>query len=346
MNQWDTMLAALLAIFVIVGTGIFARRVGWLTEQADQSLFKLVVRVLLPALILDKVVGNPALSEARNLWLPPLVGFGTVILGMALARVVARGLGWSMRLSTARQQRTFALSTGVYNYGYVPLPLAVALFDEQTVGVLFVHNLGVEIAMWTVGIIVVSGGLDSGWWRRLFNPPAVAIAVALVINGLMELTRGWGVFADASATPGVLAALASVVSGAVGHVVAMLGACAIPMGVLLTGATVADFLREAKLISGGRVIAGSCALRLAILPALFLALAWVLVPASLELKRVMVLQAAMPAAIFPIVLARHYHGDVSTAVRVAVGTSLVGLVTMPLWLSAGLWLLGLNAPGQ
>jgi predicted permease len=49
----------------------------------------------------------------------------------------------------------------------------------------------------------------------------------------------------------------------------------------------------------------------------------------------------MPAAVFPIILARQYGGDPATAVRVVVVTSLGGLVTIPLWLQAGLSWLGL-----
>jgi len=59
-------------------------------------------------------------------------------------------------------------------------------------------------------------------------------------------------------------------------------------------------------------------------------------PASEELKQVLVVQASMPAAVFPIVLARHYGGDTLTAVRVVVSTSVIGFVTIPLWVRFGL----------
>jgi predicted permease len=61
----------------------------------------------------------------------------------------------------------------------------------------------------------------------------------------------------------------------------------------------------------------------------------------LELKRVIVLEAAMPAAVFPIVMARHYAGDPATAMRVVIGTTVVGLVTIPLWIRFGMQWLGL-----
>jgi malate permease and related proteins len=65
-----------------------------------------------------------------------------------------------------------------------------------------------------------------------------------------------------------------------------------------------------------------------------------LAPLDLTLKSVLVIQAAMPAAIFPIVVAKAHHGYMPTALRVVLGTSAIGLITIPLWIGFGLqWIL-------
>jgi predicted permease len=64
-------------------------------------------------------------------------------------------------------------------------------------------------------------------------------------------------------------------------------------------------------------------------------------PCSIELKRVILLQGAMPSAVLPIVLAKHYGGDPRTALQVVIGTSLAGLVTIPLWIDFGGRVIGL-----
>ena len=65
-----------------------------------------------------------------------------------------------------------------------------------------------------------------------------------------------------------------------------------------------------------------------------------LLPLSLDVRPVIVLQAAMPSAVFPIVLARLYDKDTTTALNVILATGLTGIITIPLWLYAGrLWLL-------
>jgi predicted permease len=84
----------------------------------------------------------------------------------------------------------------------------------------------------------------------------------------------------------------------------------------------------------------ACALRLGVLPFLFL-LASKYLPLSLEMKRILVLEAAMPAAVFPIVMTRHYGGDSATALRIVVATSLLGFITIPLWIRFGMKFVGL-----
>ena len=116
----------------------------------------------------------------------------------------------------------------------------------------------------------------------------------------------------------------------------MLGGAMIPMALLLTGATLADCLGEMrKARSGTRTIAGACVLRLGVLPVFFIALArWL--PCSVEMKQVLVVQAAMPCAMLPIVLARHYGGNTGMAVQIVFATTVLALFTIPSWIHWGL----------
>ena len=59
-------------------------------------------------------------------------------------------------------------------------------------------------------------------------------------------------------------------------------------------------------------------------------------PCSVELKRVIIVQAAMPVAMVSVILARLYGGHPRTAVQIVLGTTAVGIFTIPLWIAAGL----------
>lgn len=320
MSDYLPLLAAVAPVFVIIATGWIIRRIGWLTEEADASLLRVIVNLLYPCLILDTILGNPAMEKAGNLLLAPVVGFTTVVLGYAVSYLAAP----LFRTTDPRQRRTFAFTTGIYNYGYLALPIAQTRFGSETSGVLFVHNVGVEVALWTVGIMVISGASHGEGWRKILNGPVIAIICAAILH--FAGARTW--------MPGVvMTAMHS------------LGATAIPLGVILTGATFADHMRD--LSSGSRAVTtfGACLLRLGALPVLMLALAFAIarwLPCPIELRRVMIIQAAMPCGMIPVILAKHYGGDPALALRIILYTSAFGLLTIPFWLQLGLRWIGAN----
>ena len=313
-SYWQLLLL-ILPVFALIGIGAVMRRVRWLNAEADASLLKLVVNFLYPCLILDNVMGNAALRQPGNLLFAPLVGFLTITIGIGLAYYAGRALG----LTQGQGLRTFAFTTGINNYGYIPIPLMTVLFGRESLGILFVHNVGCEGAIWTVGILVLAGLSLREGWRKLANPPVFALIAAVAINTL-EITR--------------------FIPSTVLTVIHLSAECAVPLGLLLIGATLMEYLSRPRELLDKRVTPASSVLRLGVLPVLFLMLAKFL-PCSTDLKHVIIVQAAMPAGILPIVIARHYGGRPLTAVQVVVGTTVLGLFLIPLWLRWGLAWTGL-----
>lgn len=302
-----------LPVFLVMLAGYGLRKLRVLTAQADDSLLGVMVNLFVPCLVLDVVIGNEALLRPANLILPPLAGFATVALAIGLASLTAR-----IFFRDAVVRRTFAGVTGLQNYGYIPIPLSMVLFDREVVGVLMAFILGVEVAMWSLVRGTLAGNFfGPRWWARLLNPPILAVCGGVGLNAL-----GAGHWMPSP----------------VGAAMHMLGLCAIPLGLLLTGALVADYARPAMLRQGWGLTALAVTLRLGVLPVLLVASALFL-PLDPALRSVLVLQAAMPTAVFPVVLAKIYGGDMPTAIRIVVATSLFGLVTIPLWLGFGLALL-------
>ena len=304
------LLQIVFPVFLVVGAGYAMRRTRILTEEADESLLGVLVKLFVPCLALDVIIGNEALTRPANLFLPPLAGFGTVALGVGISLLAAR-----LFLKDRAVQRTFACAAGLQNYGYIPLPLCQALFDRETVGVLFAFNLGTEVALWTIVVATIADKQPGRrWWAEVFNPPVVAVVAGLLLN-LAGADR-W--------TPSSITTA--------WH---MLGLCAVPLGLLLSGAVLADYATPHVLRSGWKTTVLGLVLRLGILPLTMIGLARI-IPADPALQSVMLLQAAMPAAVLPIVLAKIHKGDMPTALRVVLGTSIVALVTIPFWLSLGL----------
>jgi malate permease and related proteins len=296
-------------VFALIGVGVATRRVHWIEGEAETSLIRLAVNVCYPCLIFESIAGNNALREPGNLLLPPLLGFGITWLGIRAGLLVAHAIG----LHVGTGLRTFALTVGITNYGYLPLPIMEAIWGPESRGVLLVHNVGVEVAIWTVGILILSGESLRTGWRRLVSPILVTLVVAVIFN-----VAGWTTF-----LPGVFTTT-----------IHALAVCAIPLGLIMTGVNLAQYLDNPRELFDARVGVAAIVLRLGLLPVAVLVVAKYL-PLSLELKRVLVVQAAMPTAVIPIIIAKLYGGHPRTAVQIVLGTTALGIFVIPLWLRAG-----------
>lgn len=312
------IVTSVLGVFLIIGIGGLCRRLDWLTPESDRSLASLAANVMLPAYFIHHILSSENFAALSQAWAPPAFGFVSTLAGFGIALLFSRVLGKHIGLDTDSKQRAFALCVGIANYGYIPLPLAEQFYPAALVS-LILHNVGVDLALWSVGIAIISGTSDGGWKRAVLSAPFLAVIFAFTLRQL-----GWGQFIP---TP---------IMNAVGG----LGNCAIPLGLLLSGAMIMEFLSESSWSGSFRMVVAAITLRQGLMPALML-LATGAIAQTVELQQVMMLQAAMPVAIFPIVLVRLYHRDTETALRVILSTALAGVVLIPVWLAIGKWWLGI-----
>ena len=109
--------------------------------------------------------------------------------------------------------------------------------------------------------------------------------------------------------------------------VELLGRAALPLGLVAVGVA----LRPAALVRLDRGIWASHLVKLALMPALALALALLmgLDPVS---RDVVLLFAALPTATSAYILARQLGGDAEMMAALITGQTLLAMVTLPLWL--------------
>lgn len=224
--QFFFLLQIVVPVFVVMALGYAMRKIGILSSEADRSLTRLVVTLLAPCLAFDTIVGNEGLANPENWLLPPILGFASIALGIAVSR-------WGARCFQIPEgeprRRTFVFATSLHNYGYIPLPLCNALFDRDTMGVLFAFFLGVELAFWSIAVAQLTGHAEKGNWRSALNAPIVAIPTAIALNALGA--KAW-------------------MPTSIATTFHLLGVCAIPLGLLLSGALIADYVNWESLRHG------------------------------------------------------------------------------------------------
>jgi predicted permease len=302
MLGYGTILTASMPVYLAMLCGALMRAFRFLPTEVDKGMMRLVVTVLSPCLILHRIVGNEAVMKVLPVAVAAVIGFGLAALGIAVSYL----LGPLAGLKVGEGRRTFAVACGLQNYGFVAIPIVDALFPGKgAMGVLFTFTLGVELACWTCGVGVLTG-FSKAPWKLALNPPVIAILTALMIN--FSGLHAW--------MPVFLM-----------NTFGLIGACAVPLAVLLIGAAIADIIGLEKMQVRTALL--SPLIRLGLLPLSFVAVAYWL-PLSVDLKRIIVVQAAMPSAVFNIMVARMYGGHAATSVQVVVATTLVSVVTIPL----------------
>lgn len=313
MHESLMVLQAAIPVYLVVLLGGLLRRVGVMRPKMDKGLMVLAVYVFFPCLILDKMLAAEVLRNPVLLWSSAGLGFGFIVIGAFLAYLLAPLFG--LKIGSGR--RTFAASAGLQNYGFIAIPLVAYLYpkDDDVMAILFTHNLGVEFAMWTVLLMLLSG-MARPSWRVFLKGPILA-----VILGILLMQTGTERY-----VPGMLLDLFSTV-----------GVCAIPMSLLLVGTAMHDLLGKMKF--DWKLGAGAVLVRLALIPVLILVCAKYL-PLGVELKQVLVIQAALPSGMFPIVMSRHYGGRTDIAITAVIATTITSLLTMPLVIAFGKFWVG------
>ena len=234
-----------------------------------------------------------------------------MFVGVAAAYAVA----WCMRLKIGTGLRTFTLTAGVQNYVFFVVPVIQMLFTapgDPTLGVLFIHNMGCEIFIWSLGVILMCGGIQNMHVGVLLRGPLLAVIFSLIL--------AWSGLGQYVALPPIMKSAE------------MIGAVSTPICLIIFGCSLYDLTRN--FTWQPRMLAAGILTRLVIVPALILLLAWLL-PVDPLIKRIMVIQSAIPSAVIPVILAKRYGGCPDVGAQVLLSTTLCSFVTLPVWLALG-----------
>ena len=289
----------LLPDFALILLGYALRRWMALGDHFWSGLEKLVYYVLFPALLFNAITKTPLTFAAV-----PLIGTG------AAAMVGAMGLALQARwifpltpLSFASQfQCAFRFNS------YIGLAVAAKLHGAAGIAAMGLLTGGmVPIAnIAAVGMLARHG--DTSIWRELAKNP-------LFLSTLFAL--GWN-----------LAGLP--VPAPVGHFVGRLAEAAIALGLLAVGAALR--LRGALGHDGHGAAGYLLAVKLLAMPLIALGVARWIGLTGVHFDVVMAF-AALPTASSAYILAQRMGGDGARVAWLISASTLLGMVTLPLWLA-------------
>lgn len=304
-------------VFVFFAIGFWLRHKKAIEAHHEAPIMQLAMDVGYPCLIFYNIMkymvveADPEITTIAFSAQAIACGFGEMLLGVLVAWLVAKAL----RLRIGTGLRTFTLTAGVQNYAFFVIPIIQMLFSDPgdpTMGVLFVHNMGCELFVWSVGVVLMCGGARNLRLASLLRGPLLAVCVSLLL--------AW-------TGAGQYIAVAPLMKAT-----EMIGAVATPICLILFGCSMYDLMQH--FTWQPRMLATGLLARLLIAPALILLLAWAL-PVDPFIKRIMVIQSAIPSAVIPVILAKRFGGRPEVGTQILLATTVCSFLTLPVWLAVG-----------
>lgn len=297
----STVFAKMAMLVLIMLLGYLCARIGITGPEFNQRVTPLMVKVLLPATILNSVLSVPDFSGRELL---------DYILVMTVMVALQMLPAWFLpRLMRTRSEDVGAtrLVTAFGNVGFVGLPVVAAIFGDEMVFSASLCNIPFNLALYSCSAAQLSPDGGRVRWQDVLNAPVIATLLSVVL--LLSRVH----------VPGVLADTISSVSGVT-----------IPLSMLVIGTSLGG-ISVRSVLTDWRVYVVS-AVRLLVCPLL----TWlVLRPfAAGALLGISVLMAACPSAMLVTALCLQYGRSDAFASKCIFLSTVLSAVTIPLliWL--------------
>lgn len=297
-----------LRMFLIMLIGLFFRKKNMISAEGKKNLTDLVIYLILPC----NIVKSFMIAFDEN----TLKKFGTVFVVSVLIQVVCAIFAKLFyNHMTPAHQKVLQYATVASNAGFLGNPVAEGVFGSMGLALASVYLIPQRIVMWSAGVSYFTEETESSRGkaavhkksvlkRIITHPCIIAVVVGMIFMlGQVQLPS----FLDAALKD--------------------IGNCNTAMSMLVIGTILADVKPKELLNKSIFLFSG---LRLILIP-LFVYVGCLAFAVEPLVTGVSVLLAAMPAASTTAILAAKYDGDAVYASKCVVTTTVLSLLTTPVW---------------
>ena len=166
-------------LVIILALGYICAKIKLVGPEFNKGLSKMVMNVFLAGTILSSVI-NKDLGLTRGDML-----FGIAML--SIAQLICLAVGYmtptAMRIKNG-DKGMYRLVTSFSNLGFMGVPIISAVYGENAIFFASLGNIPFNILLYTVGVIFLQSGSDSGEKiniKSMINVPVIATLAATVI---------------------------------------------------------------------------------------------------------------------------------------------------------------------
>lgn len=289
-------------LFLCMLIGFVLHKMHILDENADVLISRLENDVFVPALIINSfmtycTVENLAANASALLYCVLFLGI-SIVIGFLLAPRFAKD---------RTEEGIYRYSFSVTNFGFMGNSLVQGLLGEAALFRYLIFTIPGNVFTYSAGIIWLTAGQKKFSPKMLLNTTFISMVIGMLL--------GLGQFQLPSFMMKTIDACAS---------------CFSPLAMILTGFVIAKF-DIAKLFRQVKVYL-IAVIRVVIMPLAYLGISYLLHMPQ-DIRVLMIFFSAMPLGLNTIVFPAAYGGDETIGASMAVISSILGIVSVPLILS-------------
>ncbi|WP_291574121.1 AEC family transporter [Clostridium sp. UBA4548] len=302
-------LQSVLTIFIMVALGVVLTKKGWFDENTGKLFSKIVTKVSLPAFM----IVNLTSSFTKDVLTTSSLGIGLAFLNMIICYGIGHVLGGILKVDK-RKRGLFSVMFGLSNTIFIGLPVNTALFGGESTQFVLLYYITNTLFFWTLGVYGIkkdSGQVSANIFsldslKNIITPPIVTFIISVIL-----------ILLDIRLPKFFLSACSYV------------GSLTTPLSIFFMGITLTRL--DKKSISFNRETVAVILGRFLLAPVvMFLIIGGFGFPVLM--KKVFILEAAMPVMTQSAIVTEAYGGDYKEATVLCTLTTALSLIFIPIYM--------------
>lgn len=285
-------------MFLLVAIGFLIRKIGIIQTEGRKNLIDMCLYLTLPFNVLHSFLRPWDWDLFLSCGIILLLSIGYNAISVLFSMILYRN-------ANAEQQKPLKYGTIVSNSGFLGNPMVEGIYGANGLLYASLFMLPVRITMWSIGVSVFLKKGNKGVLKKILTHPcivAIYLGVIIMISGVQF-------------------------PACIEKTITSVSSCNTPISMMLVGMMLAE-VQPKGLIDKTMVF--FAAVRLLVIPGVVFVITAFL-PIDPMLRGITVILAGMPAPITTALLSAKYGGDEKYATGMIFLSTIVSLVTLPLW---------------
>lgn len=315
LGRWNVVMVvinaiqSIFSIVIMIIIGYVLMKKGWFDDKTPTLLTRLVTNISLPPLMISTLMANfdrETLLKSGSGLLIPFISIGICYI---LSKIIAKAINVKYERRGLFSSMFFASNTI-----FIGLPVNLALFGEKSLPSVLLYYVANTFFFWTIGIYDIRkyaegthGSIFSlKTLKNIFSPPLLGFMVGVML-----------IFLDIHLPYFLL------------DTCKYLGNLTTPLSMMFVGITMFSVnIKDIKLDLEMTVLLSG---RFIISPLVVLALTF-LIPAPILMKKVFIIQAAMPVITQAAIISKAYNADDKYAAVMVTVSTVLSLLFIPIYM--------------